>query len=366
MEIIHIVLGKANPDRLNGVNKVVYNLATEQHKAGRSVQVWGITANPIHDYPERNFKTVLFQSARFSFIIDRALKKAIVENNKAVFHLHGGWIPVFSSLAKFFAKHQIKYVLTPHGAYNEVAMKRSSFLKKSYFIAFEKAVLKHVLYVHSIGDSEVRGLKKIFPKVKSFLLPYGFHTATGYADPVKNNDFTIGFVGRLDTYTKGLDLLMTAFTIFQKNHPNSKLWIVGDGEGKAYIENFIKEKQLKNVELWGKQFGKEKDDLISKMHVFAHPSRNEGLPTAVLEAAALGTPTLVTQATNLAEYITKYHAGIAVENEDVHALVAGMTTLQMAFQKDDATTYQEGAKRMLNEVFSWPLLVEKYDELYKL
>jgi len=365
MEIIHIVLGKVNPDRLNGVNKVVYNLATEQHKAGRNVQVWGITSNTVHDYPERNFKTVLFQSARFFFMLDKALRKSILENNNAVFHLHGGWIPVFSSLAKFFAKHQIKYVLTPHGAYNEVAMQRSSFRKKLYFKLFEKAVLRHVLQVHSIGDSEVHGLKKIFPKAKSFLLPYGFESAASYAYPIKNKDFTIGFVGRLDTYTKGLDLLMEAFTTFQMSHPNSKLWIVGDGEGKVYLENFIQEKQLKNVVLWGKKFGKEKDDLISKMHVFAHPSRNEGLPTAVLEAASLGTPTIVTYATNLADYVAAYQAGISVENENVAALVQGMTTLQKAFETEDAKTYKDGAKRMLNESFSWPALVEKYDQLYK-
>ena len=43
MEIIHIVLGKANPDRMNGVNKVVYQLATKQADFGEKVAVWGIT-----------------------------------------------------------------------------------------------------------------------------------------------------------------------------------------------------------------------------------------------------------------------------------------------------------------------------------
>jgi hypothetical protein len=109
MEIIHIVLGKANPERLNGVNKVVFNLASEQTKAGKNVQLWGITDNPIHDYPERNFKTLLFKASKFPFLIDSDLKSAIKSHKTSVFHLHGGWIPLFSSLAKLFAKHQIKY-----------------------------------------------------------------------------------------------------------------------------------------------------------------------------------------------------------------------------------------------------------------
>ena len=60
MEIIHIVLGKANPDRMNGVNKVVFQLATKQAESGRKVTVWGITKDPIKNFPDRNFETVLF------------------------------------------------------------------------------------------------------------------------------------------------------------------------------------------------------------------------------------------------------------------------------------------------------------------
>ena len=43
MKIIHIILGKANPKRMNGVNKVVYSLASIQLEQGFDVEVWGIT-----------------------------------------------------------------------------------------------------------------------------------------------------------------------------------------------------------------------------------------------------------------------------------------------------------------------------------
>ena len=64
MDIIHIVLGKANPDRMNGVNKVVHQLATKQAASNRSVQVWGITEDLSHNYAERNFKTQLFKKSK--------------------------------------------------------------------------------------------------------------------------------------------------------------------------------------------------------------------------------------------------------------------------------------------------------------
>ncbi|MBK9994223.1 MAG: glycosyltransferase [Saprospiraceae bacterium] len=61
---------------------------------------------------------------------------------------------------------------------------------------------------------------------------------------LKNDSFTIGFVGRLDTYTKGLDLLVEAFYEFQKSQPNSKLWIIGDGEGRLFIEKIYTKKKI--------------------------------------------------------------------------------------------------------------------------
>jgi len=352
MEIIHIVLGKANPDRLNGVNKVVYNMATEQQKSGKNVSVWGITKNIEHNYPTRNFKTELFNSHRFPWFIDRKLKHAILQNKSAVFHLHGGWIPVFSSLAKFFKKHHIRYVLSPHGAYNTLAMKKSAFQKKLYFLLFEKYLIANVHKVHAIGKSEIAGLKTIYKNASTFLLPYGFEYSTlGDANP-KNESFTIGFVGRLDTYTKGLDILIKAFYKFQKSHSDSILWIIGEGK-------------LNNIVLFGKKFGTEKDQLIQQMHVFAHPSRNEGLPTAVLEAVSLGVPPIVTEATNIADYILRYNSGIAIADDNIDELTKAMERLYQEFLQGRFDQYVQNGKTMLRGVFYWPVLVEKLNELYQ-
>jgi len=365
MEIIHIVLGKVNPNRLNGVNKVVYNMATEQTKAGKNIQVWGISSNTKHDYPERNFKTVLFEKERFPFAMPSSLKQAIRENKNAVFHLHGGWIPVFNTIGRFLAKNKIKYVLTPHGAYNEEAMKRSGFQKKVYKLLFERPLINKAYKIHSIGKSEVNGLRKISKKAVSILLPYGFVSDPTISYETKSKEFTIGFVGRLDVYTKGLDLLIKAFEKFQKYNPNSKLWIIGEGDGKTFLENYIKENNIQNVIFWGKKFGKEKDDLMSQMHVFAHPSRNEGLPSSVLEAASIGIPTIVSQGTNLAEYVEKFEAGIAIENNNISKLLMAMKNICIAYEKGKSHQFKYGAKQMLEVDFKWSILVEKYDELYK-
>ena len=39
-KIVHLVLGKANPERMNGVNKVAHALAATQKDFGYDVEVW--------------------------------------------------------------------------------------------------------------------------------------------------------------------------------------------------------------------------------------------------------------------------------------------------------------------------------------
>jgi len=90
MEIIHLILGKANPERMNGVNRVVYQLASRQASSGRQVQVWGITADPVHNYPERNFRTRLFRARRNPFALDPELRRSLRSlATDTVIHLHG-------------------------------------------------------------------------------------------------------------------------------------------------------------------------------------------------------------------------------------------------------------------------------------
>ena len=365
MDIIHIVLGKANPDRMNGVNKVVHQLATKQAASNRNVEVWGITEDLTHNYAQRNFKTQLFKKSKNPFAISKDLKKAIKHSKNATFHLHGGWVPTFWAVAKSLKKYDKKSVLTPHGAYNTIAMKAGGLKKKFYFQLFEKTVLKTVNKVHCIGASEKEGLETIYKNDKQIILPYGFNfPKIAYTDKAKSSSFVIGFVGRIDIHTKGLDLLTEAFAKF-KQGKNTKLWIVGDGTEMPNLKSRVDALDItKDTTLFGSKFGVDKNNLIQQMDVFTHPSRNEGLPTAVLEAASFGVPSIVTEATNVGRYLSMYKAGFATANEDVDALTNALEKVYNEWQNNAIDHYKERTQIMLDQEFNWDKLVYKYDELY--
>jgi len=367
MEIVHLILGKANPDRMNGVNKVVYQLATKQKDAGKRVSCWGVTKNLTHDYGDRNFETLLFQAHRNPFKIDQTLKKhLLLQKTGIVVHLHGGWVPLYASLSLFLKKNKIPYVLTPHGAYNTIAMERSGWTKKIYFQLFEKNLLKNARKIHSLGKSEIEGLQKLYPNNKSVLIPYGFDLPVERnITPQKSDLFIVGFIGRLDIYTKGLDLLVEAFYNFASNKKNVVLWIIGDSNEKSILEKSILEKNLQNsVVLWGSKYGDEKTNLLKQMTVFTHPSRNEGIPTAVIEACVEGIPAIVSKATNIGEEIERFDAGITIADENSDALANAIEKLYLEWNNETLQQRSPNAIRLVEKTFNWNEIIEKIDKIY--
>ena len=360
-------MGKANPARMNGVNKVVYQLATRQTAAGLNVAVWGFTKTPEGDYGERNFRTVLFREYHNPFALDPDFIRALgaLDRERTVFHLHGGWVPLFSRAAAALHRAGLRYVLTPHGAYNTRAMEKGRWRKKVYFQLFERSLLRHAAAIHCIGASEVDGLQTIYETDKTVLLPYGMDIAGAErAEGREEDGFVFGFVGRLDYYTKGLDLMLDAFAVHAAEDPEAVLWIVGDGDGRAPTEAKIAALGLADrVVLHGSRYGEEKDALLRRMRVFLHPSRNEGMPSAVLEAAAFGVPCIVTEATNIGDYVREYAAGRVVPNEDDRALATAMTECR-ALDKGTLREWGGNASRMVATAFSWPEVVVRFNQLY--
>ncbi len=82
MGIIHLILGKANPEKMNGVNKVVFNIASKQALQKMDVEVWGISENTHINYPERIFTTKIFKRSINPFSIPENLKKEILQSGQ--------------------------------------------------------------------------------------------------------------------------------------------------------------------------------------------------------------------------------------------------------------------------------------------
>ena len=149
-------------------------------------------------------------------------------------------------------------------------------------------------------------LVSFYPKRKNVhLIPRGVNAS--YFNTVENPEFKFAenvlndkSKRRIVTVAnlipvKGIEDLIQAFAILQKNHANWQLWIVGDTNLDKDYSNNLKElseiKGLRNDIIF---FGKQEDvrPFLRASDIFVLPTRNigrrEGSPVALLEAMASG------------------------------------------------------------------------------
>ncbi len=134
-------------------------------------------------------------------------------------------------------------------------------------------------------------------------------------------------VGRL-TEQKNQILLINSFDKFVKNHSDFELYIYGEGPLREKLEN-----EIENLSLSNKVFlpGVSNNimDCIIDASMFVLSSNYEGMPNALMEALALGVPSISTDCPcgGPFELITNNENGILIPINDVENLVLAMNKL---------------------------------------
>ena len=369
MKIIHLVLGKANPNRMNGVNKVAYQLATTQTTLGYNVSLWGIANTLEKNYPERNFKTVIFQQLKNKLRLDPNLVKALKGLDKnTIVHIHGAFIPEFYQISRLLKKQDVPYIYTPHGSFTEMAMTKNSMIKKLYFRLFETSLIENAKRIQLLGINEFTFLDSLTLKAKKCMIPNGqdLNEIPNYPpNQSKTNPPVFGFCGRLATFHKGLDLMLQAFAKYIHDGNEGTLELIGDSNERASLEKLTKELKIDHLVIFhGKKFGKEKFDLLAGMDIFLHTSRMEGFPTAVLEAAALGKPCITSEATNINSFIRKYNSGFTLLENTPEEIAQTMNVAQQQYYKKELSKLGANARRMVEEEFDWAVIAKQLVEVY--
>ena len=103
----------------------------------------------------------------------------------------------------------------------------------------------------------------------------------------------VGHVGRF-IYEKNHELLIDIFHQFHKQHPDSILILLGNGEEEEKIKRKVREMKLNaNVKFLGVQ--ENVNEWMQAMDIFLLPSRCEGLPVVVVEAQVSGLPCVISE-----------------------------------------------------------------------
>lgn len=141
--------------------------------------------------------------------------------------------------------------------------------------------------------------------------------------------FTFLFVGRI-VRDKGINELVKAFQHLHSHNLNTRLWLVGAYEDSLDpISNETRQIITDNdgIEAVGVKRGDELLAYYAAADCFVFPSYREGFPNTVLEAGAMGLPSVVTDINGSREIINNGYNGLIVPPRDEQALFEAMTEM---------------------------------------
>jgi glycosyltransferase involved in cell wall biosynthesis len=357
MRIVHILKGKANPDTLSGVNKIVHWMATSQLQQGHKVEVWGLAASMNPPTHRRDYDLRLFQVTRLRVTLGRELRAALDRLEPGTWvHFHSVFIPEFPAISKILKKRGLAYSVTPHGGYNPWILKKNPWKKQLYVAICEARYLRNAAWIQATGANEVQDALKIAPRARVYLIPNGQEPLPARSGVVAAHAERplIGFCGRLARLHKGLDYLIEGFAAYKARGGAGELWLVGDGADRAWLETLaVRSGVADHVRFLGAKLGEEKLNLLASFDVFIHCSRWEGFPMSCLEASLLGKPLLVSRETNLADYVERWQAGLVLDETSAAGVERALQHVQRLYVSNRLQQMGESARSLAEKEFRW-------------
>lgn len=167
--------------------------------------------------------------------------------------------------------------------------------------------------------------------------PVPFHQKRNYQD---KEDVHLLIISSL-TAKKGHFFLLKALKrAQQQTRKKLHLHIVGEGELKDKLAQFIQSEQLQHVYLHGQvDYGSERHHrFLEEADIFVHPSvhtpqgEKEGIPGALIESRSSGLPVIATYHAGIPYIVEHGKTGLLIHENDIAGLAACMVKLAESVQ----------------------------------
>ena len=175
---------------------------------------------------------------------------------------------------------------------------------------------------------------------------------------------TFCFIGRI-VKDKGIHELLTAFCNIHSQNKLIKLYILGRFEEQDAINEADKEIILKHKDIHYVGYQKNIRPYLCASDILVLPSYREGFPNVVLQAGAMGVPTIVTDINGCNEIIQHSINGLIVPPKDSNALSNAM----LSFIENPAQIHLmrpaciQRVYQLYRTELIWEALLNKYKEL---
>lgn len=271
----------------------------------------------------------------------------------------------FSHIIAGVQKKGIPYVMVPRSQLTIQGQRRKPFKKWLGNLIYHKQLVRRAAAIQYLTKQEQADSGPKWNK-NSFVLPNGINLPDLPSKIFSSDKIKAVYIGRLEKYQKGLDLLLQACNQLRDELLTSNFTLTLYGpdydQTQMYLADLIKRYSLEQIIfLCPPVFKDDKTAALQKAEVFIMTSRFEGHPMGLIEALAYGLPCVVTTGTNMRSEIEKYNAGWTADNK-VESIVCA---LKKMLQEREHFAQKSNHARKLAEQYNWDKIAQRSHKIYE-
>jgi glycosyltransferase involved in cell wall biosynthesis len=172
----------------------------------------------------------------------------------------------------------------------------------------------------------------------------------------------VGFIGRL-TKDKGIVELLSAIELVRQKLCGAYLLLIGAFEDGDPIPEDIRQKVSEDEYIRHIKWTEDPRPYLHLMDVLVLPTHREGLPGVLLEAAAAGTPIVVTAATGVNDVVENGCSALISPIGDVHSIAHNV--LEVLLNPALAQKLSHNALRKVEAEFSRYKVLQQLESFYE-
>jgi len=284
-----------------------------------------------------------------------------------VVHLHGVWEPLLYKASRLALKHNIPYLVTPHGMLNvQHSLSQKRYIKKFLLATYIKKILNQAQAIHLLNQAEKRSVAPLNLSSKISIIPNAVNLSLKKltkSPQLPNRPYFI-FLGRL-FHKKGTSLLIQAFSQFKQLAPLSghHLVVAGPNAGALKdMKNQVSKLGLTSViHFTGLLDDQTKLQALAHSTAFILPSHQEGFSIAVLEALSVSTPVIISKQTNFPEVKTS-NSGLVLS---LKSTLFAQAMNKLASRPSYAKKLGQNGRQLVVKHYTWEKVAKQMISLYK-
>lgn len=184
---------------------------------------------------------------------------------------------------------------------------------------------------------------------------YLFNTRTGVSRPIDSKPLEVIYTGRLVAF-KNVGMAIQAVAEARRRGRNIHFTVVGDGPLQSSLHKLANELEIaEEVNFTGRVTQEDVMGRLSKSHLYLFPSLREGGPWSLMEAMAMGLPSICVNTSGMKVIADETCARLIQPGRPSEMVMAFADALcDLADNPELCREMGAHARRRLQHEFSWP------------